>query len=100
MPFPPRQSADGRGEKILGSRELARYYRQSYRRSDTRESVLVNTLVAKYQALGITTLAKRAAMAPLRKTQRAAWRAERKRNTGLFHSIDAFSAFLPKDVPY
>ena len=36
------------GSKILGSRELARYYKQSPKPSDTRDVGLRNALVARY----------------------------------------------------
>ncbi len=39
--------ADGQGAKILGTREFARYYRQKQRPVDTRQSVTVNTVLAK-----------------------------------------------------
>eukprot|EP00708_Paratrimastix_pyriformis_P002790 GAFH01001547.1.p2 GENE.GAFH01001547.1~~GAFH01001547.1.p2 ORF type:complete len:441 (-),score=206.89 GAFH01001547.1:236-1513(-) len=36
----------------LGTRELARYYRQKFRPPETRKAVLVNAMVAKYRQLG------------------------------------------------
>ena len=36
------------GSKIVGSREFARYYKQSPRPSDTRDAGLRNALVARY----------------------------------------------------
>ena len=39
---------DGQGAKILGTREFARYYRQKQRPVDARQSVTVNTVLAKW----------------------------------------------------
>ena len=47
-------SGDG-GGKVLGSREFSKYYKQRPRPVESRESVLVNTVLAKYRALGIET---------------------------------------------
>ncbi len=38
----------GGGGRVLGSRQLARYYRQSYRPADARRSVAVATVLAQY----------------------------------------------------
>ena len=38
----------GGGGRVLGSRQLARYYRQSYRPTDARRSVAVATVLAQY----------------------------------------------------
>lgn len=38
----------GSGSKVLGSREFARYYKQHHKPADTRTSVVINTVVAKY----------------------------------------------------
>ncbi|GLI68657.1 hypothetical protein VaNZ11_013133 [Volvox africanus] len=43
------------GGKILGHREFARLYRQRHRPEDDRRSVLVNTMLARYRALGAPT---------------------------------------------
>ena len=37
----------GGGGRVLGSRQLARYYRQSYRPADARRSVAVATVLAQ-----------------------------------------------------
>lgn len=39
-------AADG-GTKVLGAREFARYYRQKHRPEDQRQSVIVNTMLAR-----------------------------------------------------
>ena len=47
-------SGDGGGggsSRVLGSRQLARYYRQSYRPADARRSVAVATVLAQYAPL-------------------------------------------------
>mmetsp|Transcript_14553 Transcript_14553/g.31692 ORF Transcript_14553/g.31692 Transcript_14553/m.31692 type:complete len:491 (+) Transcript_14553:70-1542(+) len=43
------------GGKVLGSREFAVYYRQQHKPAEERQSVVINTMLAKYRALGITT---------------------------------------------
>lgn len=53
-----RGSEDGGGGsgRVLGSRQLARYYRQSYRPADARRSVAVATVLAQYAPSYITAL--------------------------------------------
>ena len=36
------------GRKVLGSREFALYYKQRHKAVDTRQSVTVNAMVARY----------------------------------------------------
>ena len=38
---------DGGVDKVLGSREFARFYRQKHRPEDMRQAVVVNTMLAK-----------------------------------------------------
>lgn len=45
----------GTSGKVLGSREFARYYKQHHKPADMRTSVQVNTVVARYRALGVDT---------------------------------------------
>lgn len=45
----PSQGPGG-GSKILGSRELARYYKQRPKPQDNRQSVIVNTIIAQYRS--------------------------------------------------
>ena len=40
-------SSDGQGSKILGAREFSRYYRQKHRPEDSRQSVVINTVLAR-----------------------------------------------------
>lgn len=35
------------GRKVLGARQLARYYKQKYRPQETRPGVVVNTMLAR-----------------------------------------------------
>merc|ERR1711937_737014 len=37
------------GQRVLGSRGLAKYYKQSHRPTDQRQSVLANKIVARYR---------------------------------------------------
>ncbi|KAJ9508333.1 hypothetical protein QJQ45_011840 [Haematococcus lacustris] len=47
-------AAGGGGGKVIGSREFARYYKQRHKHGDDRQIVTVNTMLAKYRALGIS----------------------------------------------
>ncbi|GFR48596.1 hypothetical protein Agub_g10500 [Astrephomene gubernaculifera] len=49
------EDGSGGGGKVLGHREFARLYRQRHRPEDERRSVLVNTMLARYRALGAPT---------------------------------------------
>jgi pre-60S factor REI1 len=92
-------SSSGSGTtKVLGSRDLARYYKQRPRPEDTRQSVVINTVLAKYRSLGIET--KDAAGAPPeeKRAQRQQQRKERSRlNLAMRTNINNN---LPKNVPY
>lgn len=46
---------DENNVKRIGSRDMARYYRQRPSPSDTRDGVLVNALVARYRSMGLAT---------------------------------------------
>lgn len=35
------------GRKVLGARQLARYYKQKYRPQECRQGVIVNTMLAR-----------------------------------------------------
>lgn len=41
---------------MLGNREFARYYRQRPRLEDTRQSVVIGAIIARYKNLGIETV--------------------------------------------
>ena len=47
-------ATEGRGRKVLGSREFALYYRQRHRAVDTRQSVTVNAMVARCASRDLT----------------------------------------------
>ena len=53
--FIPNNNGQGhqRKQKVLGSRTLAKYYKQSHRPSEQRDSVLANKIVARYRMLGL-----------------------------------------------
>lgn len=96
----PAQSSGsgGGGTKILGSRELARYYKQRPKPLDTRKSVIVNTIIAQYRSLGLAT---QTSTPPA--VQRAAQRQEQnmKKRTGqLLFSRNNVNFNLPKNVTY
>lgn len=48
-------NSTGAGSKVLGTRELARYYKQRPKPIDDRQSVVANTMLAQYRALGAPT---------------------------------------------
>ena len=50
--FLPTDNKSG-SSKVLGSRGLAKYYRQSHRPEDGRQSVVANRVVARYRLLGL-----------------------------------------------
>lgn len=70
------------GAKILGTREFARYYKQRGRVEDTRDSVQVNMMLARYRSLGIATIENAKTLAIKKMTQKSAmdFKWEGKRN--------------------
>ena len=48
-------SSSSQAGKVIGSRNLARYYKQKHRPAEARESVLVNRIVSRYRLLGLQT---------------------------------------------
>ena len=99
----------GGGERIIGSRELARYYKQSHAPRDTRPAVLAAEADARARGLlvgggkgsrraGGVSLRGRLGGAPaqVKAQQKAMMRWDRKRRTEEMATIDKFSAFLPK----
>lgn len=93
----PSQGPGG-GSKILGSRELARYYRQRPKPQDNRRSVIVNTIIAQYRSLGLAT---KTSTPPV--LQRAAQRQQQamaKRQQYLLYSRNNVNFNLPKNVTY
>lgn len=84
--------------KILGSRELARYYKQRPKPQDNRRSVIVNTIIAQYRSLGLAT---KTSTPPV--VERAAQRQQQamaKRQQYLLYSRNNVNFNLPKNVTY
>ncbi|KAK9867870.1 hypothetical protein WJX84_004997 [Apatococcus fuscideae] len=52
----PADETSGAKGKVLGSREFARFYKQRPRLDDTRHSVAVNKVLARYRSLGVALL--------------------------------------------
>jgi len=57
---PVKVSEDGtelifKDGKAVGHRSLVTYYRQKYKPADTRDSIIINSLIHKYKALGWKT---------------------------------------------
>lgn len=91
-------SSTGSGSKVLGSRELARYYRQRPKPQDNRRSVVVNTIIAQYRSMGLAT---QTSTPPA--VERAAQRQQQKmqKRTGqLLFSRNNVNFNLPNNVPY
>lgn len=85
------------GGKILGSRELAKYYRQRPKPFDSRQSVAVNSIVAQYRSLGVVTKAHEAP-ADVKRAQKEKQRQQRQwLNLAMRTNINNN---LPKNVPY
>jgi pre-60S factor REI1 len=92
-------SSSGSGTtKVLGSRDLARYYKQRPKPEDTRQSVVINTVLAEYRSLGIETKDTAGAPPEVKRVQRQQQRKERSRlNLAMRTNINRD---LPKNVPY
>ena len=54
--FIPGKGNNKNSQRVLGSRNLAKYYKQSHRPTEQRQSVLVNKIVARYRVLGLLKL--------------------------------------------
>lgn len=82
---------DGQGAKILGTREFARYYRQKHRPEDTRQSVVVNTVLCKYRALGIALQDEQRSLATKKATSKDAtqihWECKRQVRTEVWSNF-------------
>lgn len=90
-------SAGTAGSKALGSRELAKYYRQRPKPSDDRQSVAVNSIVAQYRSLGVLTKANDVP-AGVKRAQKDKQRQQRQwLNLAMRTNINNN---LPKNVPY
>ncbi|KAL3137679.1 hypothetical protein ABBQ38_004953 [Trebouxia sp. C0009 RCD-2024] len=86
----------GSSSKVLGSREFARYYKQHHKPADTRTSVVINTVVAKYRALGVGT--SQPEDAEVKRVQKLQKRFDRLHlNTAMRSNV---IRNLPNNVPY
>jgi pre-60S factor REI1 len=91
-------SSNGR---VLGSREMARYYKQRPRPADVRGSVAANTALAAHRALTVGALAG----APVARPPPAEARAQRERRRAQRQWLNLalrtnVNNNLPKNVPY
>lgn len=85
------------GAKALGSRELAKYYRQRPKPADDRQSVAVNSIVAQYRSLGVVTKANDTPVG-VKRAQKDKQRQQRQwLNLAMRTNINNN---LPKNVPY
>jgi pre-60S factor REI1 len=84
--------------KVLGSREMAKYYRQKPKPLDMRRSVAANLVVAQYRSLGVETLGSKAPPAGEQRAQRERQRQQRQwLNLAMRTNVNRN---LPKNVPY
>lgn len=91
-------SAAAAAGKVLGSREMAKYYRQKPKPIDARRSVAAGLVVAQYRALGVETLGSKAPPAGEQRAQRERQRQQRQwLNLAMRTNINRN---LPKNVPY
>lgn len=93
-------NVDGEGgQRLIGTREYARYYKQKPRPVEKRESVLINSIIAQYRALTVPTR-----RAPLESTQQIhQQRFDKAVDSRRRMKMDERSAVirnLPKSVPY
>lgn len=89
----------GKGTKVLGNRDLARYYKQGFRTIDDRQSVAVNKMLARYRSLGIATReGSTAEVAEQRARARYSSRHEHER-LNMFMKSNVIRE-LPKNCPY
>lgn len=84
-------------QKIIGTREYARYYRQKHQKPETRQSVLVNQMVAKYRTMGITTNNKLSAEEKRARKQEKMQLDKIRLKTALRANVNNN---LPRNVPY
>ncbi|MEW5311384.1 MAG: hypothetical protein WDW38_003105 [Sanguina aurantia] len=93
--------------KVLGSREFARYYKQGHRHVVRLDSVVINTVLAKYRALGIMAIhgedtrdigTKKAAT--LQQNRYHNWRIKTNMGVNVNASSKRANIKLPKNVTY
>ncbi|KAF6261751.1 hypothetical protein COO60DRAFT_735122 [Scenedesmus sp. NREL 46B-D3] len=98
LAVPAGQGGAAAAGKMLGSREMAKYYRQKPRPLDARRSVAANLVVAQYRALGVETLGSKVPPAGEQRAQRERQRQQRQwLNLAMRTNINRN---LPKNVPY
>ena len=85
-------------QKVIGHREYARYYKQRTKLEDTRQSVLINQLVAKYRNLGIETVRTTKTKMEQKYEKRATHMASRRQYKMDLRSIKIYD--LPQYVPW
>jgi pre-60S factor REI1 len=98
LAVPASEGGAAAAAKVLGSREMAKYYRQKPKPLDMRRSVAANMVVAQYRALGVETLGSKAPPAGEQRAQRERQRQQRQwLNLAMRTNINRN---LPKNVPY
>lgn len=94
----PSHSNEG-SQRLVGLREYARYYKQKPKPVEKRQSVLVNSIVARYRALTVPT--RRAPLDSTQEVQRQKFdRAVDSRRQMKMDERSAVIKNLPKSVPY
>jgi len=90
----------GKTSKVLGSRSLSKYYKQSHRPLDQRQSVLANKIVARYRMLGLLKhedAIKNLAVMNDSENKRRDHQMELKLHSGIQNAV---INKLPRNVPY
>lgn len=99
LAVPGSSSSSGAGAvKAIGSRELAKYYRQKPKPLDTRQSVAANLVLAQYRSLGIETVDSKKQPEGVKRAQREKQRQQRQwLNLAMRTNVNNN---LPNNVPY
>jgi pre-60S factor REI1 len=98
LAVPASDSGAAAAGKVLGSREMAKYYKQRPKPIDSRRSVAANLVVAQYRALGVETLGSKAPPAGEQRAQKERQRQQRQwLNLAMRTNVNRN---LPKNVPY
>ena len=92
-----RDSGTG-SEKVLGSREFSRYYRQRHKPADGRRSIAVGTVVAQYRRLGIETASSSAEEVEKRVTKKTNHLLQKHAQSTFMR--ENVNRNLPRNVPY
>lgn len=99
--FLPTEGAGvAKTQKVLGSRNLAQYYKQNHRPLDQRQSVLANKIVQRYRILGLLKQQEEGKqLAMMNKSENK--RRENYEQVALHSGIqNAVIKALPRNVPY